>query len=181
MAEPSFLDPEKVLAQIELNRNMIACDFGSGAGGWVIPLAKRLRKGKVYALDIQEEMLSALKGRANLERVFNIEMILCDLERPKGLKLKDNSIDLVLMTNLLFQIENKKQIFKEAKRILRGGGEILVVDWMPPIHHPEKTSFGPKKRVSPEEVKKMAKEMGLKLKKEFVAGDYHYGLVFTKP
>lgn len=181
MPEPSFLEPKKVLNELKLEKNMIACDFGCGAGGWVIPLAKRLRKGRVYALDIQEEMLSALKSQAKLERIFNIETILCDLEKPEGLKLRDDFVDLVLMTNLLFQTEKKKKVLKEGKRILKKGGEILVVDWTPPTRHPEEAPFGPKKRVSPGEVKKIAEEVGLELKKEFEAGDYHYGLVFTKP
>jgi len=176
MLKPSFLDPQEILNEIELRKGMTAVDFGCGAGGWVIPLAKRLKKGKVYALDVQEETLSALKGQARLEKVFNIEPILCDLENPKSLKLRNDSIDLVLMTNLLFQIENKKEVFSQAKRILKKGGQILVVDWK------EESPFGPyEKRVLPEEVKEIAKDVGLELTKDFEAGDYHYGLVFEKP
>ena len=180
MSELEFLEPQKILSELEIRKDMIACDFGSGAGGWVIPLAKKLKKGKVYALDVQEEMLSALESQASLERVFNIKTMLCDLEEIKGLKLRNNFADLILITNLLFQLEDKKQVFKEGKRILKKGGEILVVDWTPLTHHPERVPFGPKKRVSPEEVKKLAKDAGLELKKEFEAGDYHFGLVFTK-
>jgi ubiquinone/menaquinone biosynthesis C-methylase UbiE len=176
MAEISFLEPRKVLDEIELRKNMIACDFGAGAGGWVIPLARRLRKGKVYAIDIQEEMLSALESKADSEEVFNIKTIVCDLENIKGLELKDNFTDLILMTNLLFQLENRKQVFKEGKRILKRGGQILVVDWK------EGSPFGPREgRISAKEVKKIAMDAGLEIEKEFEAGDYHYGLVFTKP
>jgi len=176
MIESSFLDPEKILRELELRRNMVACDFGSGAGGWVIPLAKKLRKGKVYALDVQEEMLSALESQAKLEGVFNIETILCDLEKIEGLKLREKFADLILMTNLLFQVENKEQVFKEASRTLKKGGKVLVVDWK------ENSSLGPKEgRVPPQEVKKLAIDADLEIEKEFEAGDYHYGLVFTKP
>ena len=173
MAKSSFLNPQKVLNEIELRRDMVVCDFGSGSGGWIISLARVIKKGKLYALDVQEEALSALESQARLERIFNIETILCDLEKPV-LKIEDNSVDLVLMTNLLFQIEGKKQVFEEGERILRRGGIALVVDWK------EKSSLGPKDKISPKEVKKLAKEVGLELKKEFEAGDYHYGLVFTK-
>jgi len=168
-----FLNPNKVLNNLTLREDMTACDFGCGSGGWVIPLAKRLEEGKVYAIDILEEPLSALQSRAKLEKVLNIETIRADVER--GTPLTSNSVDLVLMTNLLFQIENKKKVFSETKRILKKGGEILVVDWLP------KVPLGPKKgRVSADSVKKMAEDIKLKLKKEFTAGAYHYGLVFTK-
>ncbi len=168
-----FLNPNKVLNNVNLREDMIACDFGSGSGGWVIPLAKRLEEGKIYAIDILEEPLSALQSRAKLEKVLNIETIRANVE--KKVDIIEKSCDLVLMTNLLFQIENKKRVFSEAKRILKKGGEILVVDWLP------KVSLGPQKgRVSADSVKKMAKDVKLKLKKEFTAGAYHYGLVFTK-
>jgi len=176
MTELEFLDPQKILEELEIRKDMVACDFGSGAGGWVIPLAKRLRKGKVYALDVQEEMLSALEGQASLEKVFNIKTVLCDLENIKGSGLKDNFADLILMTNLLFQLKDKKQVFEEGKRTLKKKGDILVVDWKGEV------PFGPREgRITAEEVKKIAENTGLKLKKEFEAGDYHFGLVFTKP
>jgi len=79
------------------------------------------------------------------------------------------------MTNLLFQVEDKKQVFKQADRILKQRGKILVVDWKP------NNLLEPKKgKISADEVKKIAKEFDFELKKEFSAGDYHYALVFEK-
>jgi len=154
---------------------MTAADFGCGSGGWVIPLAKRLEQGLVYAIDIQEEPLSALESKLKLEGIQNIKKILSDIEIENGSKVPALSSDLVLMTNLLFQTEKKKEVFMEANRILKPKGKILVVDWKPEV------SLGPEEgRVSPEEVKKLAEEFNLKLRKEFSAGDYHYGLVFEK-
>lgn len=172
----TFLDPERVLDELDLKSDMIAAEFGCGSGSFTIPLAKRLEDGLVYGLDIQEAPLSALKSRALLESVRNIRIARCDLEKPKGSGLSDFFLDLVLMPNILFQIENKTAIIKEAERVLKKGGKLLVVDWLP------KASKGPtEERVSPAEVKKITKGLGFELKKEFEAGKYHYGLVFTKP
>lgn len=169
----SFLNPNEILNQLDLEENMIAADFGCGSGGWVIPLSKRLKKGKVFAIDIQEEVLSALKGKAEIENIFNIEIIKQDLE--KGSKLQENTLDLVLITNLLFQVEKKEEIIAEAKRVLKIGGKALIVDWLP------EAIFGPREnRVSADEVKEIAKKIGLKLEKEFKAGIYHWGLIFSK-
>ena len=170
-----FLDPEEGLKQLRLKKGMTAADFGSGSGGWAIPLAKILEEGKVYAIDILEEPLSALKSRARLEKIFNVEIIQSNIEATRGSKLSDSSCDLVLMTNLLFQCENKKSALEEGKRVLKPGGKILVVDWK------EETPLGPKGgRVSPEEVKKLAKELNLKVEKEFEAGLYHWALILVK-
>jgi tRNA G46 methylase TrmB len=76
-----FLDPEIVLKQLGLQKSMVAADFGSGSGGWVIPLAKKLEEGKVFAIDILEESLSALKAKIKLEKIFNIETIKSDIEK----------------------------------------------------------------------------------------------------
>lgn len=170
-----FLNPQEVLNQLKLEGDMIAADFGSGSGGWAIPLAKRLKFGRVYAIDILEEPLSALKSKAEIEKVFNIETIRSNIEGKQGSKLADSFCHLVLMTNLLFEAKDKKMMIVEAKRVLRKKGKILVVDWF--LEAP----LGPKEgRVSADEVKKIAKDLNLKLEKEFKAGVFHYALVFTK-
>ncbi len=171
-----FLNPEEVLGQLDLKEDMVAADFGCGSGGFVIPLAKILKEGLVYALDVQGDPLSALKSRAQMENLLNIRVTRCDLEKPRGSTLSDSSLDLVLISNVLFQAEDKNAIISEADRVLNSGGKLLIVDWSP------KASQGPtEERISPEEVKKIAEKFNFKLEKEFEAGAYHYGLIFTKP
>lgn len=168
-----FLNPTEVLNQLDLEKNMVAADFGCGSGGWTIPLAKRLEEGKVYAIDILDEPLSALRSKAKLEKIYNIEIRKADVE--KGNLLLSESCDLVLMTNLLFECEDKKKVLEEGKRILKKGGKILVVDWKkdnPLTREIEYISF--------EEIKEIAKNLNLKLEKEFEAGLYHWGLILVK-
>jgi len=170
----SFLNPTEILKQLKLRRNMIAADFGSGSGGWAIPLARKLEDGKVYAIDLLEEPLSALRARARVEKISNIQTVLADVE--KGVEmLRDASCNLVLMTNLLFQCQDMKKILSEGKRVLKSEGRILIVDWKkdnPLTEQIEKVSF--------EEIKGTALGLNLKAEKEFEAGSYHYALVFTK-
>lgn len=171
-----FLNPAAILKQLGLRKDAIAADFGSGSGGWALPLAKKLEDGKVYAIDILAEPLSALQSKAILEKISNIETIKSDIESEQGSTLSGSSVDLVLITNLLFQAQKREKIFEETKRILKDNGEVLVVDWK------KEAPFGPLEGRIPEgEVKKIAEKFGFKLKKEFAAGKYHYGLVFEKP
>jgi ubiquinone/menaquinone biosynthesis C-methylase UbiE len=170
-----FLNPNEVLKELNLKEEMNAVDFGSGSGGWVIPLAKILEGGKVYAIDILEGPLSALRVRMNTENIINVQIIRSDVESKNGSTLYNSFCDLVLMSNLLFQCSNKKAVLEEGKRILKPGGRILVVDWK------EGAQMGPKQgTVSPDEMKEMAEGMGLKLEKEFEASSFHYGLIFVK-
>jgi ubiquinone/menaquinone biosynthesis C-methylase UbiE len=134
-----------------------------------------LEGGLIYAVDIQDEPISVLRSKIEKEGIANIRLITADLERERGSGIPDRSCDLVLMTNILFQSDDKKALFKEAKRVLNKEAKLLVVDWLPD------TSVGPlEERVSPSEVKKVAEEFDFELKDEFQAGNYHYGLVFKK-
>lgn len=169
-----FLNPKEILNQLDLRKEMTAADFGSGSGGWAIPLAKILKDGKVYAIDILEEPLSALKNKSEIEGIDNIELIRHNIEGEENLKLKDNFLDLVLITNLLFEAKNKKRVISEAKRVVKDSGKILVIDWL------LESNLGPKNKTFPEEIKKIGEKIGLRLEKEFKAGPYHWGIILTK-
>jgi ubiquinone/menaquinone biosynthesis C-methylase UbiE len=170
----SFLNPEEILDQLNLKIDMLAAEFGCGSGNFVIALAKRLNQGLVYGLDIREAPLSALKSRALMERASNIQLIRCDLEKPKGSTLPDSSLDLVLIPNVFFQSEDREAIMTEASRVLKNRGKLVIIEWS------DQTSYGPSEKISPEEMKELAEKAGFKLEKEIEAGKYHYGLVFEK-
>ncbi len=190
-----FINPQQIIKKLNLKSNMTAVDFGCGSGSWVLPLAETLEDGKVYAIDILEEPLSALQGKAKAKTLENIETVLADIE--KNSKLEDGIADLVLMTDLLFEVDDVEAVLEEGKRVLKKGGRILVVDWKKDV------ALGPKEgRVLPSEIKKLAKDLGLKLTEpstraklgaelvshrnevsgagEFEAGTYHFALVFEK-
>ncbi len=172
---PDFINIGNVLENLELKDGMTGAEFGCGSADFSVALAKKLKRGRVYALDVQHEKLSALKGRLAHAHLNNIVVLACDLEAPKGSTLREDSLDVVLITNVLFQAENKYTILEEAARVLKTGGQVLVVDWL------KDGPFSPKEgMIKPEEAKQLAKKAGFSLKKEFAVGDYHYGLLFTK-
>lgn len=171
----NFLNPEDILSTLSLKENMMASEFGCGSGDFSLAMAERLKQGKVYAMDIQEEPLSVLKSRALERKLQNLDVVHCDLEKKKGSKLADGCLDLVLVSNVLFQVRNKKAFLKEAKRVLKPEGRLLVVDWI------SQAPFGPgTNTIAPAEVREIAKSLDLKFENEFDAGGYHYGLVFAK-
>ncbi len=161
-----FLNPLKVIEELSLRDEMDIVDFGCGSGGWVIPLAKKIKNAKIYAIDILEPALSALKSNAEMERVYNIRTIRCDIER--GTELKENSMDLVVASNLFFQTEDKEAVIKEARRILRNEGEMIVVDWKIKEDNAE------------ENLDKKIKENGFKFIKKVNAGESHFANLYEK-
>lgn len=173
-----FVNPENTISHLELKTGITAADFGCGAGFYTIPLAKAVgADGKVYAFDIRKEMLEIIKSKARLENLLNVETIWADLEINGSTKLRDEAADAVIISNLLFQVENKRALAKEAVRILKKGGRLLVVEWG------EGAGIGgplPTQRVRREEVKRIFEEEKLIFAEEFNAGDRHYGLLFRK-
>ena len=157
---------------------MIVADFGAGGGYFSIPAARLVgENGKVYAIDIQKSSLDLIKSKANLEHLLQVETVWADLELPKGSRLLDNASDLVIISNILFQTEKKLDILREAWRIVRSGGHLVILEW-------DETPFpaGPPLilRIPKSLSKRLASDAGFELEKEFEAGSHHYGLLFKK-
>jgi len=172
-----FLHPEETVKQLNIKKWMKVADFGCGAGYFTLPIAKRLsHESRVYAVDVLETALESVRSRAKLQGLFNVETIRCNLEASNDTGLSDKSIDLVLLANILFQSPKKVDIIKEAKRVLKEGGEMAIIDWKPD------QPMGPAKDfiVSLGAVKKIVEDERLRLKRELIVDKYHWGLVFEK-
>ena len=170
-----FLSPEKILDQLELTKNMSGAEFGCGTGHWAIELAKRLTNGIVYAIDVQEAVLSSLKSRAEQEYVTNLRTLQGDLSQERGSGLPSKGIDIVLIPNMLFQVEDRKAVIEEAKRVLRQEGIMVVIDWKK-----EKILTLDQGYAPTTEIKKISLDLGLEIIKEFSAGSHHWGLVLRQ-
>lgn len=171
----AFTNPKENLAELNLNSAMRIADLGAGSGAYSLLAAKELSEGKVYALDIQGGLLDKLKNEANERGISNIEIIKADLETEHGTNLSDNIVDAVIVSNLLFLIENKDIFVKEVKRILRPGGEVLVVDWSDSFG-----GLGPQSEnvYTEDKAKELFKDNGFEIKKNlYNAGEHHYGFI----
>ena len=112
-----FSDPVKNLKAFDLREDMIVADLGAGSGFYAIPAAKMVPKGKVYAVEIQKDYLTTIKNKAAEAHLGNLECLLGDIEKIGGTKIKDQIIDAVILSNVLFQVEDREKLIKESKRI----------------------------------------------------------------
>src|SRR3989338_10984793 len=119
----AFLNPEQAVKEFGLKPGMVAADFGCGAGYFSLALAKEVgSQGRVYAIDIQKEVLEVVRNRAKSRHCSNISTVLADLEIAGSSKLKNELADFVLIANILFQAEDKTAVVREARRILKPKG-----------------------------------------------------------
>ena len=171
-----FAHPVRNVAALMIEPGMVVADFGSGSGAYVLAIAEVLSgNGKVYAVDVQKDLLRRTLNEANKRGLKDVHILWGDLEKPEGSKLSGHSCDLVLISNLLFQVEDKMRVFREAKRIVRPRGRLAVIDWQESYG-----GMGPIKEhlVDKDEVVALAERVGFKFADEFNAGAHHYGLVF---
>lgn len=179
-----FLQPEAVLAQLDIKEGMKIADFGCGHGYFSILLSRAVGKtGKVFAVDVLTEALEAVRSKAQQNNLTNLETIRGNLELTMGSKLPPDSVELVLLHNVLFQSQKKDDILKESKRVLSPGSKLVLIDWLPDLQDVQKDEFklGPQDgRISAGEAKYLAQGAQFDFLRQFDAGKYHYGLIFGK-
>jgi len=174
----SFSNPARVLAQFGLVAGKKVADFGAGSGFYTLAAAEALAgSGTVYAVDVQKDLLSRLLAEAKRRRIANVEVLWGNVEKAGGSKLRDGAVDAVIAANILFQVEDKEGLVSEIKRVLKPGGEVLVVDW--------RESFGnmgpePQAVVTAAAARALFEKGGFVFDRDISAGEHHYGMVFRK-
>ncbi len=173
-----FLNPEKIVEYCDVHHGMKVVDLGSSIGAYSLPLANRVGvHGTVYAIDIQKDLLTKLQNEAKRKNIKNIEVILSDFEKEKGIKLKDESVDRVFLVNSFFQVGNKDSCLTEIRRILKKGGKIIFIDWSDSFG-----GIGPHSKdvVTPKMAEEIFEKHYFKKSSNIPAGDHHYGILFIK-
>lgn len=166
--------PELVLAALALKPGEVFVDIGCGPGYFAFPAAQAAGpRGKVYAVDISLDMLMQLGQRLYAAGLSNVETI---LSKESNIPLPDGCADAALLANVLHEAEDQVALLAEARRLVRTGGRLLVVEW-----RREPTPAGPpiEERLMPETVQVLAASAGWSTPASAEAGPYHWGLLFT--
>lgn len=173
------LDSNRVLNTIKIKNGDIFLDAGCGDGYMSLAASKMVgKKGKVYAVDVWEESVNALKEKIESNHIPNIEAKVADITQK--IPVADESIDILYMGNVLHGfVENDEveSVMKEIQRVVKQGGLFAVVEFKnkdstrgPPLHV----------RLAPEKVEEMVKNYGFNVENVEEVGKYHYGIVLTK-
>jgi ubiquinone/menaquinone biosynthesis C-methylase UbiE len=171
-----FSDPASNLARLGLTHGMKVVDIGAGSGFYTIEAARIVGVGgRVYAVDVQKDLLERLRSHAATQGIRNIEVVWGNAEKIGGTKLSESIADRTIVSNILFQIEKPDDFCLEMKRIIKPGGKALVIDWS------EASPLSPKNLVTSARATALFEKSGFKLEQTFNAGDHHYGLVFLRP
>ena len=173
----AFTDPKVNIQNLLIGEEMKVLDIGAGSGAYTFLAAERAHAGKVYTVDVQKDLLMKLKAEGAKKHLHNIQTVWADVEIVGSTKLADSTIDVGIVSNILFQIEHKEGLAKEVSRLIRPKGRLMVIDWTDSFG-----GLGPieKEVFNANRAKSLFESAGFKIVKEFDAGDHHYGLIFER-
>lgn len=162
--------PDKLVQRSGIKDGMHVLEIGCGSGAYTTFVARAVGgEGKVYALDIQPEMLQQLENKlAKPENkdIRNIELV---NSSAYDLPFDDDSLDLVYMVTVFQEIPDRSRALQQVKRVLKPGGILAVTEWLPDPDYPWKST-----------TIKMGREAGFALD-EAPGNIWHYTVRFRKP
>ena len=174
----SFFDPIAVLTKLGLDTNCRdVLEFGCGYGTFTIPAAKLIR-GKVYAKDIESEMLAITGEKAKAGGAENVELMQRDFV-VDGCGLADGTVDYVMLFNIL-HAEERMALLRDARRVLKPNGKLAIIHW----NFDASTPRGPSLSIRPKpgQCRAWAEEVGFAAisPANIDLPPYQYGLVLER-
>ncbi|MBE9503628.1 MAG: class I SAM-dependent methyltransferase [Proteobacteria bacterium] len=172
----AFYDLPQLLKYFSFSRGMVIADVGCGTGYFTFPLATITgNTGKVFALDISEEMLETVKDKV---KRWNTDNVIPLLSQESAFPIEDNAVDFIMLSHLVHELESPLTFFSEVERVLKKGGSIGIVDW-DSVDSP----VGPplKERISRDEMKGLLEKSGYAIDKDKQLGKYHYAILAGRP
>ena len=169
------LDVLRILSLLPLSPYHVVADIGCGPGFFTIPLAKALPGGKVYALDIQEEMTEACQRRVKEARLGNVEVI---LTKETGVPLEKSSLDGTFVAFVLHSQIDKAGFLMSVMDLLKPGGWLAQLNW----HLIPETTQGPppERRIAVDDVLRLVEEAGFRTILRRELNDEQYMMVSLK-
>jgi len=150
--------PDKALEAIGIRRGMVVADVGAGIGYMSFKMAKLVgAPGKVYANDLQPEMLEQLHERARRDKITNVETVLGTETDPK---LPPGVIDLVLLVDVYHEFSQPQAMLRKIRESLKADGRLVLLEYR---KEDPKVPIRPEHKMSVPEVKAEVEPEGFQL------------------
>jgi ubiquinone/menaquinone biosynthesis C-methylase UbiE len=167
-------DRHELLRSLGVSEGKAVADLGCGTGFFTLPASELVGPtGKVYAVDVQQEMVDDLRARLAQQGITNVAVRRSSELEPS---IPQRSVDLALVAFVLHEVDQRSSFLLATKRLLREGGRIAVLEW-----EKMETPVGPplEMRLTPEEIVGDATAAGLTLEEQRSFHEWHYLLVFA--
>jgi arsenite methyltransferase len=169
----AYQKPHEVLTALNLKPGEVIADIGAGSGYFTFRLSHHVGdKGKVYAVDVSPDMILHINRRIRELKANNVISLLADPDDPL---LPEASVNRFFFSDSWHHIENQTKYLSAIKKMLKPGGEIVMIDF-----HKKELPVGPplQMRIAREDLIKQMESNGFRLLKEHTFLPYQYFLVF---
>jgi predicted methyltransferase len=153
--------PHQVIQALALKPDAAVADIGAGTGYFAARLAHFVPQGRVYAVDLEPDMVKYLADRARREALGNLSAI---AGAPDDARLP-GKVDLVLMVDVYHHIDQREAYFRKLAQSLKAGGRVVVIDF----NAKSKMGPPPAQRIGRERVAAEMSKAGYRL-----AGEHHF-------
>jgi precorrin-6B methylase 2 len=168
-------NPPKVVEALELKGGEVVADLGAGTGYYTFRIAPKVgEKGKVLAVEIQDEMIAELKKRIETQKVTNVEIVKCTEKDPK---LPEAGVDLLLMVDVYHEIAFPYEVMMAVRKALKPGGRVVFVEFR---KEDPKVPIKEVHKMSEEQIKKEMAVVGLVHLKTVETLPWQHIAIFTK-
>jgi ubiquinone/menaquinone biosynthesis C-methylase UbiE len=175
----ALINVDNLLKKARIGDKMRVADLGCGSSGhflWGCAHAVG-RNGKVYAVDVQKKIIESVGKQAKTNNLPQVEAVWSNLEVYNATKIETASLDAAFLVNTLYQSEQRGEILREAIRLLKPEGKLIVVDWK---HEAAPFGPSPQERVNQDQLVIACERLGMRQDEEGEAGKYHFSLTFSK-
>jgi ubiquinone/menaquinone biosynthesis C-methylase UbiE len=165
--------PNAVIQALNLKEGQVVADIGAGSGYFTLRLARRVgQKGQVFAVDVDEGMLSYLRQRLAKEKMQNVQVMQVPPHDPL---LIDGSLHLAFICNTYHHLEDRDVYLRKLHKALKPDGRLVIVDF----YKKEGMPVGPpmSMRLGEETVQKELQQAGVKVTEKLTFLPYQYILI----
>ena len=115
-----------LLKNMDLKPGMAIADIGAGSGYHAVRMAKMVGDGKVYAVDVEPQMIAYLDKRIKDEHITNIKTV---LGKEQTVGLPPSSIDIMLMVDVYHELSFPYEIARSMLDALKPGGKLFLIEY----------------------------------------------------
>ncbi|WP_132052074.1 class I SAM-dependent methyltransferase [Pseudocnuella soli] len=119
-------DADAAIAALPIAPGSVVADIGAGSGYYTFRMARRVPKGRVYAVEVQDEFVASLKARAAQEGAANVTVVKGSEQAPN---LPDGSIDLAIMVDVYHELAYPREMLQALYKALRPAGHLLLLEY----------------------------------------------------
>jgi ubiquinone/menaquinone biosynthesis C-methylase UbiE len=120
-------EPDRALDVLKIPKGAVVADVGAGSGYMTVKLSKRVGPtGKVYADDIQSEMLRLLGLRLQKDKITNVILVQGEVDDPK---LPPSTLDLELLVDVYHEFAAPQSMLRHLREALKSDGRLVLLEY----------------------------------------------------